>query len=133
MWKDKMKSLKLVIIYGVLVWLVPFVVSVVIFPIHDTNRPLFESIMPVAGTISALFFLILYFKKVSGNFLQEGVWLGIIWLGISLAIDLFMFLPTNSPMKMSLTDYVSDIGVTYLAIPTMTIGVGYLLEKRKSA
>jgi hypothetical protein len=51
-----MKSLKLAIIYGILVWAIPFVVSVVIFPIHDSNRPLFESIMPVAGVASAIFF-----------------------------------------------------------------------------
>jgi hypothetical protein len=125
-----MKSLKLAVIYGFLIWLIPFIVSVVIFPIHDTNRPLFESIMPVAGVASALFFLILYFRKVSGNYLQEGVRLGILWLAISLVIDLFMFLPSNSPMSMSLADYISDIGVTYLAIPTLTIGVGFLLERK---
>jgi hypothetical protein len=77
--------------------------------------------------------LILYFKKLNGNFLSEGIRLGILWLVISLAIDLFMFLPTNSPMNMSLADYTADIGVTYLAIPTITIGVGFLLEKKKVA
>lgn len=128
-----MKSLKLALIYGILVWLVPFIVSVVIFPIHDTNRPLFESVMPVAGVTSSLFFLILYFRKVEINFLQEGIRLGIIWFAISIIIDLFMFLPSNSPMNMSLADYISDIGVTYLAIPVITIGVGYLLERRKGA
>ena len=128
-----MKSLRRALIFGFLVWLVPFVVSVIIFPIHDTNRPLFESIMPVVGTLAAVFFLILYFNKVDSNFLQEGVRLGILWFAISVTIDLFMFLPSNSPMSMSLTDYVADIGVTYLAIPTITIGVGFLLEKRKSS
>jgi hypothetical protein len=128
-----MKSIRSAIIYGVLVWAFPFVVSVIIFPIHDTNRPLFESIMPVAGTLAAVFFLVLYFKKLGSNFLQEGIRLGILWLAISVAIDLFMFLPSNSPMNMSLTDYVADIGVTYLAIPTIAIGVGFLLEKRKAA
>ena len=127
-----MKSFKLAIIYGVLVWAFPFVVSVVIFPIHDSNRPLFESIMPVAGTLAAVFFLILYFKKLNNNFLQEGIRLGVLWLAISVALDLFMFLPSNSPMNMSLTDYVADIGVTYLAIPTIVIGVGFLLERSKA-
>lgn len=128
-----MKSLKLAIIYGFLVWLVPFIVSVVIFPsIHESNRPLFESIMPVAGTIAALFFLILYFKKLSGNYLQEGIRLGILWLAISVVVDLFMFLPSNSPMNMSLAEYTSDIGVTYLTIPVITFGFGYMLERAKS-
>jgi hypothetical protein len=125
-----MKSLRLAIIYGVLVWAVPFAVSVAIFPIHDSNRPLFESIMPVAGILSAMLFLILYFKKLDSNFLQEAIKLGILWFAISIAIDLFMFLPSNSPMHMSLAEYTADIGVTYLAIPTVVIGAGILLEKR---
>ncbi len=127
-----MKSFKLAIIYGVLVWAFPFVVSVAIFPIHDSNRPLFESIMPVVGTLVAVFFLILYFKKLKKNFLQEGIRLGILWLAISVALDLFMFLPSSSPMNMSLADYVADIGVTYLAIPTIIIGTGFLLERSKA-
>ena len=126
-----MKSWRRALIFGFLIWLVPFIVSVIIFPIHDTNRPLFESIMPVAGIVSAIFFLILYFKKVGSNFLQEGIRLGILWLAISLVIDFIMFLPSNSPMHLSLADYMADIGVTYLAIPTITVGVGYLLELRK--
>ena len=35
---------------GFFVWLVPFVVAFLVFPIHDTARPLFESIMAVTVT-----------------------------------------------------------------------------------
>jgi hypothetical protein len=35
-------------------------------------------------------------------------------------------------MAMSLADYLKDIGVTYLIIPTVTIGFGYLMQQRGS-
>jgi len=42
-----------------------------------------------------------------------------------------MFMP-ESPMKMSFADYMMDIGLTYLIIPVICIGFGYLLKKQGS-
>lgn len=121
-----MKSFKKALFYGFLIWLIPFVVSILIFPIHETNRPLFESIVPVIVTICVVLFSILYFRKLNKDFLNEGIVLGVIWFAISLIIDLIMFLP-ESPMQMTLIDYMMDIGLTYLIIPTISVGFGYLL------
>ena len=55
--------------------------------------------------------------------------LGILWSAISVTIDLIMFM--QGPMKMSFADYVEDIGLTYLIIPAITIGFGYLIEKKR--
>ena len=124
-----MKSIKKVLLYGFLVWLIPFIVSFLIFPLKSSNRALWESIMPVVITISAVPFLILYFSKLQAHFLKEAVLLGIIWLAISLILDLLLFM--EGPMKMSFADYMMDIGLTYLMIPTISIGFGCLLEKRR--
>ncbi len=40
-----MKRIWKIVLYGFLTWLIPFAVSIVIFPFHDSQRPLFESIM----------------------------------------------------------------------------------------
>ena len=124
-----MKSIKKALLYGFLVWLIPFIVSFLIFPLKSSNRALWESIMPVVITISAVPFLILYFSKLQAHFLKEAVLLGIIWLAISLILDLLLFM--EGPMKMSFADYMMDIGLTYLMIPIISIGFGYLLEKRR--
>lgn len=100
-------------------------------PIKISNRPLFESIMPVVLTMCVVLFSILYLRKLGKDFLKEGMLLGVICFVISLAIDLMMFIP-ESPMKMSLTDYIMDIGLTYVIISTICIGFGYLLEKQRS-
>jgi len=124
-----MKSIKKALLYGLLVWLIPFIVAILLSSVRKHNRPLFESIMPVVITISAVPFLILYFSKLQAHFLKEAVLLGIIWLAISLILDLLLFM--EGPMKMSFADYMMDIGLTYLMIPTISIGFGCLLEKRR--
>jgi hypothetical protein len=125
---DSMRSYKLALLYGFSVWLIPFIVSFLIFPIKNSQPALFESIMPVVLAICGVVFSNLYFKRVEANFIEEGIMLGIIWLAISIAIDLLMFM--WGPMKMTFASYMVDIGLTYLIYPAITIGFGYLLEKR---
>ena len=123
-----MNSIKRTILYGVLLWLIPLIVSLLIFPLKKAQSPLFETIMPVTLTLCVVFFSILYFKKVSKGFLSEAIKLGIIWFVISIIIDLLMFM--WGPMKMSFINYMIDIGFTYLIYPIVTIGFGFLLEKK---
>lgn len=129
MGRYQLKSIKAILLYGFLIWLIPFMVSVLIFPIHDSNRALFESIMPVTITIAVLFFSMLYFKKLEKDYLNEGIMMGIIWFVISIAIDLFMFLP-ESPMQMTFAEYMMDIGITYVIILVIPVSVGYMMEQK---
>jgi hypothetical protein len=85
--------------------------------------------MPIVITASVVFFAYHYFKKLDINFVKEGLSLGFIWLAISFVIDLAMFM--QGPMKMPFTDYVVDIGLTYLIIPVITVGFGYLCENKR--
>ncbi len=124
-----MQSIKKAILYGFFIWLIPFAVAFMIYPIHDSHRPLFESIMPVVIAICVVIFGKLYFKHVEANYKKEGIWLGLIWIFISLVIDLILFMP-ESPMHLSFIDYLMDIGITYFMIPVITIGFGYLLDKK---
>jgi fumarate reductase subunit C len=123
-----MKSLKFALALGFLLWLVPFILSLAISPIHTSDRVFFETIMPVAITLAVVALSYLYFNGVKGEYLKEGIIVGIIWPAISLIFDLLMF--SWGPMAMSFTDYMKDIGLAYLIYPIVTIGIGYLLEKR---
>jgi hypothetical protein len=121
------KYLKIVL-YGCLLWLVAFLVSVALSPIRETQRALFESIMPVVIALGTVFFSIIYLRKREVDFLQEGVLLGVIWFALNIGLDLPLFL--RGPMAMPLSEYVKDIGLTYLIIPVITVGFGYLLENK---
>ena len=122
-----MKSLSKALLFGFLVWLIPFVVSVAIFPLKKANPPLFESVMPVTLTVCAAVFAGLYYRSVERRFLREGVLLGVLWLLMNLALDFPLF--HWGPMAMPVTRYVSDIGLTYLIFPAFTIGAGAMLER----
>jgi hypothetical protein len=102
----------------------------VLFPLKNSNKPLFESLMPLAIIGTVLLFSILYFEKVTDHFFKEGLMLGTIWFLINILIDLPLFL-LESPMQMSFSTYMSDIGITYLLIPIYTSSIGYLLQKKK--
>lgn len=118
-----------IIIFGFLVWLVPFAVSFLVFPLKTSIRPLFESIMPLILSIVVITLTYYYMKNLNVNFVKEGIVIGIAWYIINIAIDLVMFLP-ESPMHMNFVDYMMDIGLTYVMIPVITIGMGYMLSSK---
>ena len=117
------KSLPQALLLGFLLWLIPFLVAFLIYPIRLSTPALFESIMPVVISICVVLFSILYFRNLQTAFVKEGITLGVLWIVISLALDLPIFM--EGPMKMGLIDYLMDIGLTYLIIPTVTVGFGY--------
>ena len=127
-----MTPMRRAILFGFLIWLIPFVVAFVIFPLRESSRPLFESIMPVSVAAATVIFGVLYFRHVPRDFVRQGILIGLIWLAMCLLIDLPLML-LGGPMQMTLWEYVSDIGITYLMIPAITIGMGVALGRTGGA
>jgi hypothetical protein len=123
-------SLRTVIIYGILLWIIPFIVSFIVFPTKSFFPPLFETIMAVTLTLCVVVLAILYFRRVTADYVRVGIVVGVVWLAISLLIDLPLFL-FGGPMQMSFANYMMDIGLTYLIYPIVTIGFGYLLANKR--
>jgi hypothetical protein len=117
-----MVSFRKAALLGLAVWAVPFVVAWTIYPIHESWRALFESIMPVVIAATVVFLGLVYFRTVTRGCLREGALLGAVWFAISFVIDLFMF--SGGPMRMGFMEYVGDVGLTYLMIPLITTGLG---------
>lgn len=115
-------------LFGFMIWLIPFAVSVLIFPLRVSQRQLFESIMPVIIAIWTVFFSIFYLYRIKSNILKEGIFIGTAWLLMSIVLDLMIFIV--GPLKMPIWDYATDIAVTYIMIPVITSGFGYLMEQR---
>jgi len=123
-----MTSLRRALLLGLLVWLVPFVVAVCIFPLKESQRLLFESIMPVTLAAVVTGCALLYFRKVPSPPMREGLQLGLIWWAISVAIDLPLML--SPPIRMPPLEYAADIGLTYLMIPILTLGIAAASRNR---
>lgn len=116
-----MTSWRRAIVFGFLVWLIPFLVAFAAFPLKESWRSLFESIMPLvlAGVVVAS--AVVYFRRIPAVSFREGIWLGALWLVISVAIDLPLML--SPPLNYTVTEYAADIGLTYLMIPVITAGI----------
>lgn len=108
------------VLYGFLLWLVPFAVSFLIFGLRQDNRALFESLITVVGVLSAVVAAVSYFRHWRAAGASDGVVVGLLWMAISIVIDLPIFLLV---FNMPLTDYMADIALTYLAFPIITWGI----------
>ena len=118
------------VLYGFLAWLIPFVASLFFYSKEGLTIDifLFKSIMIVVGSISAAILLVLYFKKISTAYLKEGIMVGMVWFGINILLDLLILIPISG---MSIADYFTRIGISYLVMPAMSIAVGKSLENKK--
>ena len=115
---------------GFFSWLIPFVVAILIFKVRETNRPFFETIMAVTVATSTTWLATQYFRQIKRGFIAAGLTAGLVWVAINVGIDLLMFM--QGPMKMSFTDYMQDIGLTYMMIPAITTGIGVALAEQRA-
>jgi hypothetical protein len=119
------------VLYGFLAWLIPFVASFFFYTREGKltiNVSTFKSIMVVVGTITAAILLVSYFKKIKAEYLKEGIIIGLSWFGLNILLDIIILIPMS---KMPLPDYFMQIGLGYLAIPTMCIMVGAALANKQ--
>lgn len=122
-----MQLIKRAFLYGFLLWLIPFIISIVIFPLKKPEPVLVQSLMTVIAVLLVVILSVHYFQKTQGN-LKEGIFLGVIFLCMSLFFDFFFFI--WGPIKMPVDAYIKEIAITYLVYPIITIGFGYLLGKK---
>ena len=123
-----MKSMGKALLFGVLTWLVPFVVAVFFYTQEGQLRIdifLFKSIMIVVGAVTGALFLSLYFRKVTQHYYREGILLGLIWLAINWALDFGVLIPMSG---MDVGTYATQIGLRYLIIPVFSVTVGCALS-----
>ena len=117
------------IVSAILVWLIPFVVSILLSRVRQSDRIFFETIMPVVLTATAVTFSVL--RRTGPSTALNGLVLGCIWFVVCIGMDLMMF--TRGPMAMSFVDYMKDIGLAYLIFPPITAGAGWLIQRERKA
>ncbi|PWR75151.1 hypothetical protein ACKUB1_06165 [Methanospirillum stamsii] len=120
-----------IILYGIIVWLIPFLVAIPFYSPDGTiqvSDQLFKSIMIVTGSIVGAYLLIRLFSDIQEKFIQTGWIIGGIWLIINWFLDAVILLPLNG---MDPATYFSQIGLRYLMIPVMSIMGGYIGENAK--
>jgi hypothetical protein len=99
-----------------------------LYPWRLDHRTLFEAAIPVVMAAANVTLMTFYLSRVSSAFLAHGAWCGVSWVAENLVCDFFAF--SIGPMQLGFAEYVQDIGVTYLMIPVLTVGLAWQREAR---
>jgi hypothetical protein len=62
---------------------------------------------------------------------KNALYAGIIWMMVNILADLPLF--SYGPMKKPFADYMTDIGLTYLIIPIITVGISLAANRSKKS
>ena len=73
-------ELKLGIIYGVLIWILTYIISSIFQPVMIENIVYINIIVPISIIIVAGFFGILYIRNINKNEVIEGIKVGILFI-----------------------------------------------------
>ncbi|PKL63331.1 MAG: hypothetical protein CVV31_00595 [Methanomicrobiales archaeon HGW-Methanomicrobiales-2] len=111
--------------FGFLTWLLPFLLSIPFYsqegePLYDIF--LIKSVLLVFSAALGTFLILVFFKGVHDHFIREGALLGGVWLLINWALDAVVLLPLSG---MDAGTYMAQIGLRYLTIPIIAVGIGY--------
>lgn len=120
------KNLK-IIIFGLLIWLIPTIISFLISYLNILS--LFDIIVAVVVAATVIGFSYLYFKDIDGNFVREGIIIGVIWVLVSIILDLVLIIVGVT--KLSLANYAIYVAPVYIIIPAITIGFGLYKDQNK--
>jgi hypothetical protein len=116
---------------GLLVWLIPFLVSVPFYspqgqPLCDLQ--VIKSVLIVVGATVGALLALWYLKDIKADFVREGAVLGIAWFIINTALDILVLVYLLQGMD--LATWAGQIGIRYLLMPVMTTAMGAAMELR---
>ncbi len=123
-----MKGIGKIILFGVALWFAVLAVAMMLFQIRQEQPIFFETLITIVLATCTVVAGAIYLRGVQGDYFKAGLKAGIIWMVVNLAIDAPMF--SFGPMEMSAVEYLKDIGLTYLVIPVIVGGMGWLLDKK---
>lgn len=115
-----------IILYGILVWLVPFVIAIPFYSpdgILLVDEYLFKTVMILSGGGTGAILLVLLFREIKQDYVKKGVIIGLVWLVINWLLDIGILLPLSG---MDVSTYLNQIGLRYFMIPIMSIMAGYI-------
>lgn len=120
-------KIKLAIIYGILIWFLTYLISIIFQPIIIDNTEYINFLVPLSIIIVTGFFGILYIRNMNENEVFEGILVGILFIIIDIICDLvFFIIPGNTNILVS--NYPSHIILMSIIILSITTLLGYLAQ-----
>lgn len=116
-----------IITFGFMVWLIPTIVTYITS--FTSGLYLFEIISALSIAITVIIFAYIYFKDLDSHFIRDGIILGMIWIIISIVLDIILVLLGIT--KLTLSQYLFYVAPIYIIIPAVTIGFGLYKDQIK--
>ena len=110
-------------VLGSLSWVIPFAISLLVFPLKKSNAPIFTTLMGLVVLLTAGALLKVYFRGRPVT-VREAVTVGALWFAMNPILDYPMF--AYGPMQMTAWAYYSEIGLSYLTFPAFAFGAARL-------
>jgi hypothetical protein len=115
--------MKRVLWLGALLWGALFAIASALYPMSVDNRALFGSLMAVVIACSSVGVASAYLRDLHGHLfwrvlVASCTWVVTCWLLDLLAMSLL-------PPRYSFAEYVKQLGVDYLMIPVIALGLAY--------
>lgn len=120
-------KLKLAIIFGIVIWILTYVLSSIFNPIFTDNVPHVNLLIPIITIIVTGFFGILYIRNIETNEVIEGVIVGIIFVIIDFILDMIFFVIPNTPNILFDNFEVHMISIAIITL-LITTFLGYLAQ-----
>ena len=120
-------KIKLAVIYGILIWIVTYVISLIVEPIITINTPYNNLIIPLCIIIVTGFFGIIYIRNVNEDELIEGILVGILFIAIDIILDtvFFVILHNKNILFSNFLDHIILMSIIMLIITSF---LGYLAQ-----
>jgi len=113
--------------YGFLLGVITYVTAIPLLSLRQTDPVFFKTIMIVEGALVGGILSALYFQRVRGGFLREGVITSVVWMLVNWGLDLVALLPFTGH---TIPRYFIEIGGLYVAMAAPLVAIGYVLEQR---
>ncbi len=116
--------------YGVLLWAIPYAISIPLLPLQASDVAAFKGIMAFVGSVTAAILAVLYFKHIKNEYIRESIYVAAVWVILNWLLDFATVLPFT---HQTLTQYFLQIGIEYVGGGAFILAIGYLLEKKSRA
>ncbi len=118
------------VLFGALIWVVPYTLSMALFPtgILTNNVELFEIIMTLSGSVTALIATIYYFKGEKARDVRTAWTLLLIWVITNWLLDFAFLMPY---IGYDFLSYFLELGLGYFAMAAFPLAVAYTQTKKK--
>lgn len=106
--------------WGLIAWLIPYVVSIPLFQVIGENRVVFRSLLSVVVALSVVMAWGWYRRSATAG-LAEAVGVSLAWVAIAVGAD---WVGLVVPFHMDPLVYLMEVATAYLVIPIILLGQG---------